>query len=230
MSAAHERVHVISATRRDKDAFWQASALGLSLRRFAGDPRLLPWVAYENRRGLPEIYNEVIDRADVAGILVFVHDDVWLDDLFFAERLLDGCSAYDVVGVAGNRRRVAGQPGWAFTNMTLQWDEPRHLSGMIAHGQQAFGRVTRYGAVPAECELLDGVLLAARAATLRAHDCRFDPRFRFHFYDLDFCRTARAAGLRLGTWPIGMTHQSGGAFGTETWLEGLRDYRAKWGD
>ncbi len=230
MSDAGGRIHLVSATRRDKDDFWQGSALGLSLRRFAGDARLVPWIAYENRRGLPEIYNEVIGRSEADGLLVFIHDDVWIDDLFFAERLLAGCQVYDVVGVAGNRRRAAGQPGWAFPDMTLQWDDPANLSGMIGHGQQPFGRVTRYGPVPAECELLDGVLLAARARALRENGCRFDPRFRFHFYDIDFCRTARAAGLRLGTWPIGMTHQSGGAFGTETWLEGLRTYRVKWQD
>ena len=230
MSDAQDRIHLVSATRRDKDAFWSESALGLSLRRFAGDDRLVPWIAYANRRGLPEVYNEVIDHPGAQGLLVFVHDDVWLDDLFFAQRLIDGCQAWDVMGVAGNRRRLTGQPGWAFTNMTLQWDDSRHLSGMIGHGQQPFGRVTRYGELPAECELLDGVLLAARAAALRDSGCRFDPRFRFHFYDLDFCRSARASGLRLGTWPIGMTHQSGGAFGSETWLEGLRTYRAKWQD
>ncbi|MEZ5659367.1 MAG: glycosyltransferase [Burkholderiaceae bacterium] len=230
MSSADSRIHLVSATRRDKDGFWGESALGLSLRRLAGDARLVPWVAYENGRGLPEIYNELIANPAADGLLVFIHDDVWIDDLFFAERLLAGCQTYDVVGVAGNRRRVPRQPGWAFVNMTFTWDSNEHLSGLVGHGQQAFGKVTRYGDSPAECELLDGVLLAARAETLRAHDCRFDPRFRFHFYDIDFCRTARAAGLRLGTWPIGLTHQSGGAFGTEAWMEGLRSYRAKWRD
>ncbi|MEZ5653312.1 MAG: glycosyltransferase [Burkholderiaceae bacterium] len=224
------RVHLVSATRRDKDAFWAETALGMSLRRLAGDPRLVPWIAYDNGRGLPEIYNELIANAAVDGLLVFIHDDVWIDDLLFAERVIAGCDAYDVIGVAGNRRRLRGQPGWAFTNMTFTWDAPEHLSGMVGHGQQAFGKVTRYGPTPAACELLDGVMLAGRASTLRSHDCRFDARFRFHFYDIDFCRTVRAAGLRLGTWPIGLTHQSGGAFGTEPWLEGLRTYRAKWGD
>ena len=57
---------------------------------------------------------------------------------------------------------------------------------------------------------------------------RFDERFDFHFYDLDFCRTARQAGLSIGTWPIAMTHQSKGAFGSDGWIDGLARYRAKW--
>jgi GT2 family glycosyltransferase len=84
--------------------------------------------------------------------------------------------------------------------------------------------------VPADCELLDGVFLAARKSALTAKGVLFDPRFDFHFYDMDFCRSARQRGLRLGTWPIGLTHQSGGAFGTEKWNDKYQAYLKKWGD
>jgi len=30
----------------------------------------------------------------------------------------------------------------------------------------------------------------------------FDPRFQFHFYDLDFCRQAEQRGLKMGTWAL----------------------------
>jgi GT2 family glycosyltransferase len=45
---------------------------------------------------------------------------------------------------------------------------------------------------------------------------------------MDFCRTARLAGLRLGTWPICLTHQSGGAFGSGRWNAQYRLYQRKW--
>ncbi|NTV99117.1 MAG: hypothetical protein HGA70_08135, partial [Chlorobiaceae bacterium] len=93
-----------------------------------------------------------------------------------------------------------------------------------------FGLVSNYGAVPAECELLDGVLLAAKKSVLTASGCLFDEGFDFHFYDMDFCRTARAKSLKLGTWPVSLTHQSGGNFGTEKWLESYRNYLDKWGE
>ncbi len=222
------KLHVVSATRRSRDAFWREAALGLSLRRFAADDRLVPWIAYENTLGLPEIYNQVIGAPQACGAVIFVHDDVWLDDVLFAQRILDGLLQFDVIGVAGNRRRVAGQPGWAFVDTRFRWDELSNLSGRVAHGAHSFGRMTDYGPIAQSCELLDGVLLAARLETLARHDCRFDPRFRFHFYDLDFCRTARLRELRLGTWPIGITHQSGGAFGTASWWQGYSDYIGKW--
>ncbi len=227
---AEMKLHVVSATRSDRQAFWHEGALGVSLRRFADDARIVPWIAYGNTLGLPEIYNQVIASGSAGGAVVFVHDDVWLDDLFFVQRVLEGLERYDVLGLAGNRRRSPGQPGWAFVDAGFRWDDRAYLSGRVAHGAAAMGRPGDFGPVPAECELLDGVLLAARIDTLLRHDCRFDARFRFHFYDLDFCRTARARQLRLGTWPIGVTHQSGGAFGTDAWWQGYRDYLAKWRD
>jgi GT2 family glycosyltransferase len=187
-------------------------------------------VAFENTRGLPEIYNARIDAADAQDLLVFVHDDVWIDDYFLAERVIEGLQAYDVIGVAGNRRRLPGQPAWAFVDAKFTWDEKVQLSGAVAHGRNPFGAISFFGPAPADCELLDGVLLAARRSKLTAAGLRFDPRFEFHFYDMDFCRSARAKGLRLGTWPICITHQSGGAFGSEAWREKFDKYLAKWND
>lgn len=223
-------IEVVSATRLSEEKFWNESALGISLRRLRYDGRLVAHVAFENRRGLPEIYNARISAESNAEILVFVHDDVWIDDYFLADRVIDGLRTYDVIGVAGNRRRVQHQPVWAFLNSKPTWDDDINLTGIIAHGESPRGKISFFGAVPADCELLDGVFLAAKKETLRANGVLFDPRFDFHFYDMDFCRSARQRGVRLGTWPICLTHQSSGAFGTEHWNEKYRAYIEKWGD
>jgi len=162
---------------------------------------------------------------------VFVHDDVWIDDYFLADRVIEGLKSYDVIGVAGNRRRVQNQPAWAFKTLIdgkFTWDDRPNLSGSIAHGAHPFGAISFFGSVPAECELLDGVFLAAKKSTLTDKSTLFDPNFDFHFYDMDFCRSARKNGLRLGTWPICLTHQSGGAFNSPSWREKLLMYRNKW--
>lgn len=224
-------IEIVSATRLSQQEFVEKSALGLSLRRLQGDKRLRATVAFANSRGLPEVYNSRIQAADGREVLVFMHDDVWIDDYFLPERVLEGLAAFDVIGVAGNRRRVAGQTAWAFIDEQRTWDARVNLSGRVAHGKGPFGKVASYGdVVPAECELLDGVFLAARRARLLEKGVLFDPRFDFHFYDMDFCRTARKQGLRLGTWPVCLTHQSGGDFTTEAWKEKYRLYREKWPD
>jgi GT2 family glycosyltransferase len=222
-------IDVVCATRLTAEEFWGRAALGLSLRRLAHDDRLRPRVYVENRRGLPLLYNERIAAPDAAPVLLFIHDDVWLDDCFLFEHLMAGLDAFDVIGVAGNRRRAPMQPSWAFPTTEFKWDDRANLSGVVSHGQGPFGVLSVFGPVPVECELLDGVMLAARRDVLRERQVGFDERFEFHFYDMDFCRTARAAGLRLATWPIAITHQSEGGFGSNGWLENYKKYVAKWG-
>lgn len=223
-------IDVISATRLTENEFWERSPLGLSLRRLAYDQRLSAHVAFENRRGLPDIYNAGILRNSGNDMVVFVHDDVWIDDYFFSDRIIEALRTYDVIGVAGNRRRVEHQPAWAFVDLEFTWDERANLSGAVAHGSSPFGTVSYFGVTPTDCELLDGVLLAAKKSSLSSKKVFFDTRFSFHFYDMDFCRSAKMRSLRLGTWPICLTHQSGGAFGSPRWHDSYCQYIEKWED
>jgi len=221
-------IEIVSATRLPEREFWSNTALGHSLRRLEDDVRLVAHIAFENQRGLPDVFNARINSPQGHDILVFVHDDVWIDDYFLADRVISGLNEFDVIGIAGNRRRVPNQPAWAFVDDKFTWDAKTNLSGSVAHGSHPFGGVSVFGPVPAECELLDGVFLAAKKPKLNAAGVQFDPCFDFHFYDMDFCRSARKEDLRLGTWPICLTHQSGGAFGSAQWHAKHHLYKEKW--
>lgn len=224
-------IEIISATRMSETEFWSKAPLGVSLRRLSRDTRLVPQVTFENQRGLPDVINARINATDGHDIFVFVHDDVWIDDFYLCDRVVNGLKIFDVIGVAGNRRRVDRQPAWALIDMRdnkFAWDANNNLSGSVAHGSHPFGSVSFFGVTPAECELLDGVFLATQKSRLKASDVQFDPRFDFHFYDMDFCRSARSKGLRLGTWPICITHQSSGSFASASWQEKYRCYLEKW--
>ncbi|MES2013541.1 MAG: tetratricopeptide repeat protein, partial [Pseudomonadota bacterium] len=213
-SSAKPSIVVISATRLSKEDFWKQSALGLSLQRYVEqDISFSVRIAYENTRGLPEIFNDCINQVEDSAILVFVHDDVWINEVDFTKLVILGLECFDVIGVAGNRRRVPQQPNWIFSRLQggrLFKDDRAHLSGFIAHGEAAPGTDSYFGYMPVECELLDGVFLAVKKSSLVQNNLRFDPQFDFHFYDMDFCRSVREAGLRLGTWPIKLIHQSKG--------------------
>ena len=224
------KIEVISATRHSEENFWSKSALGISLKRLARGNTIVPRITFNNQEGLSRVYNNGIAAAENRSALVFIHDDVWIDDYFFSQRVADGLHHYQVIGVAGNRRRVSQQPAWAFINRHFAWDDKANLTGAVAHGKYPFGPISFFGAVPGECELLDGVLLAARKSVLVAANCFFDPQFDFHCYDMDFCRTAKKNKLTLGTWPICLTHQSGGAFGSEQWNKNYSNYIGKWGE
>ena len=225
-----KRILIIAATTRDRRGFERHTRLGRSLARLSSDPLVESAVAYLNSEGLPAVFNRQICEKNKDYILAFAHDDARLEDGDLAARLNEAVTAFHIVGVAGNKRRSPLQPGWAFPDDSLAWDDPANLSGAVGHFLAAGKRVSRYGPAPQECTLLDGVFLAASASTLLKSGVKFDERFKFHFYDLDFCRSAELAGLSLGTWPIALTHQSGGSFGSPEWKGQLRLYRDKWGE
>jgi hypothetical protein len=225
------RMRVVCATRKDREEFFSATPLGrsLSLNRPPGvEVRLFP----RNSEGLPSLYNTAIAESiqdDV--IFLFVHDDIYLCDFHWASRLASGLSSFDVLGLAGNRRRVAGQPGWLFLDEKLTRDSRDNLSGVIGHGSGFPPEsVDAFGPAGQSVKLLDGVLLAVTSATLRAKSLRFDERFDFHFYDLDFCRQAEQAGLRMGTWPVSVIHESKGNFASDGWRRGYEQYLEKWSE
>jgi hypothetical protein len=225
------RIRVVCATRADREGFHSQTPLGRSLslyRPASVDVRLFP----KNTQGLPSIYNTAIAEAEHERVLLlFVHDDVHLCDFHWADRLREGLEAFDVVGLAGNRRRVARQPGWGLIDEALNEDRRENLSGIVGHGRGfPADIVSAWGPSSQSVKLLDGVFLAASSETLRDKSLRFDERFAFHFYDLDFCRQAERAGLRMGTWPISVVHESTGDFASEGWRRGYETYLEKWRD
>ena len=221
-------IEFVAATRLSPAEF-SVSPLGLSLARVEKDVRIKPRITFNNREGLPEIYNRRIDTADPAEILVFLHDDVWIEDFYVSDRLIEALKTFDIAGLAGNRKRAPRQGLWARSQDATRLDPT--LAGAIAHGDGPMGKVGFFGPIVAEVELLDGVFIAARKSSLRRHGVRFDPRFDFHFYDLDFCRTARSKGLHIGTFPLALTHRSAGeGFHGAAWEANRDRYFAKWGD
>jgi GT2 family glycosyltransferase len=220
-------LQIVSATRASAEGVLK-TPLGLSLHRMKDDPRIDAEFTVDNKEGLSSVYNKAINEDNGEKILVFMHDDVWLDDYHFAENIEEGLKNFDVIGLAGNADPKPLAPSWAFKNEKFEWDDRRNLSGAVAHGEAPFGPISWFGPSRRQVRLLDGLLLAARCSTLLRAGVRFDERFTFHFYDLDFCNTARAAGLRLGTWPVAVTHVSGGAFGGPSWQDGWKKYIEKW--
>lgn len=230
--AALKPIRLVCGTRSSSEQFWTETALGRTLKPYANQPDIQLQLFASNSRGLSTIYNEAIEQAkhDPA-ILVFIHDDIWLSDFFWNLRVRRSLTQFDVVGLAGNLRRLPKQPSWIFATPDLRWDERRYLSGTVGHGKGfPCHDVSNFGPVAQECKLLDGLLLIADSETLVSRDVRFDEQFKFHFYDMDFCRQAELKGLRMGTWPLSVVHESGGAFGSPGWREGYERYLGKYGE
>lgn len=219
----------VSATRHNEKDFWNKSLLGRSLSPRLNATTVKCRITFTNTRGLSEVYNEAIRSVD-ADILVFIHDDVWLEDPKVMKKIRESLRFNDIVGVAGNVRRRKNQTSWIFLedkDGRSNLDHP-YLSGSIKHGEPGKSTLSYYGPTPARCQLMDGVFLAANRNNLRQSGVEFDPQFKFHFYDIDFCRSAAEAGLTLSTWPIDLIHISAGAFTSPMWLETKISYLLKW--
>ncbi|PUE35636.1 glycosyltransferase [Limnohabitans sp. Jir72] len=216
----------VCATRLSVDDFWLKAPLGQSLTRLQGQGVAFALeLAAQNASPLATLYNKAIAHRAPEQILVFIHDDVRLDDLFIADRLVEGLAVFDVIGVAGNRRLKPRQGAWAFAEKMGQWDHAHNLLGGINHElpDRANG-FSRYGPTRTAARVLDGVFLAARAGTLRLHKVQFAPELAFHLYDMEFCQRAHRAGLRMGVWPIAMTHFSGGQYDSDNWKQAYKTY------
>jgi GT2 family glycosyltransferase len=248
------RVHlpltVVSATRQSERDFWRYTLLGKSLRAIPVDLRPELALRFDNVGarcvGLPELYNRAIERSERGRALLFVHDDVYLHDAFVGARVSEALEHADVVGLAGSRGVPPDAVSWAlhFTpELSYRgWHQGPEVrwSGAVSHATEPVGLVGSggpalaprfcYGRLQAEVDLLDGLFLAAQADTLRDAQVRFDERFRFHLYDVDFCRSARAAGLVLCTYPILVSHASTGGYDSPAWAAAARLYRQKWAE
>jgi GT2 family glycosyltransferase len=230
------KLKVVSATQVTENLFWDATYLGRSLKRIPEALRPATLIAYGNTgprvNGLSKLFNAALDKTDADTNLLFVHDDVYINDWFLTQRLAEAFERYDVVGLAGSSNPDLSQPSWGLRfdqNLNATgWQPGVQRSGAVNHFDYACPNVSIYGPTPMDCTLLDGVFLGVKTSLLAERGVRFDPRFSFHCYDIDFCRSAAARGLRIGTWPISVTHDSGGAYGSDAFKRAARAYLDKW--
>ncbi|ADE10851.1 glycosyltransferase [Sideroxydans lithotrophicus] len=223
------KIRIVVATRESREDFLFKTALGKSLALY-NYPQIEIALFDQNKLGLPAVYNMAIEAAKQdPAILVFVHDDVHLCGFNWPAEIVEGLDHFQLIGLAGNRRRVTYQPAWCFVDAKFTWDTQENLSGMVGHGT-GFppANIKQFGPPGREVKLLDGLFMACDSRTLLKHGLKFDERFDFHFYDMDFCREAEKLGIKMGTWSISTIHESLGNFGSEAWLAGYLKYLEKW--
>lgn len=181
----------------------------------------------DNRKGLPVCYNQVLDAgATKDEIVIFIHDDVSLSDVFVSEKLNDAITrhSYSIIGLAGAAEfRV--DP--SLDPLTWINAPPEQRSGAVEHAlPDGSVLMSMYGPTPRRCVVLDGLFLAVDTAKIG--DLRFDQQFEFHFYDLDFCLRAHQQGIALGTSNIHVTHRSTGDFASDIFKAAQERFRSKW--
>lgn len=233
MALSSAVTYLVSASRERAPYFSRATLLGRSLQQFPSALRPKMFLRAENdgpsAEGLAAFYNRAIEELPAEGFVVFLHDDIYLHDWFLQERLREAFEQFDLVGLVGCINPADDQPS-ATHSLDAQLQPCRAdagKAGVINHFDPQRLAPDVYGPTPHSCGLLDGCFLACRLEILQRTGLRFDPRFSFHCYDADFCRTATDLGLRVGTWPIACTHGSPGSFDV-AWRQAALSFRQKW--
>lgn len=220
-------IHIICATPLSADDFWQTAPLANFLGKIdvEEDSRISYVIYYNNIIGLAKIYNKEITKKNKDKIVVFVHDDVDIQDFYLVEKLNTAIVDFDVIGLAGGKNINLKSPAlWHIMTERSTW------SGAVGHifADKSIA-VSSFGPAPRRCLLIDGLFIAINTEKVLETGVKFDPQYDFHFYDLDFALSANAAKLKIGTAPIWVIHAGlGDSYKSEEWKTKETSFLEKW--
>ncbi len=168
-----------------------------------------------NNTGLPKTYNKYLtkDVLKYHDILLFIHDDVYIDDPRLFEKLYNGAKYYDIIGLAGCLNpeitipslwhRMANNKDWrgyVFHRLSNKEPDKNELPDLI--------RCDSFGPTPSRVSIMDGLFMAVVVQKALDANWIFNESFDFHHYDIASCLDACERGLTLGVMPIHVIHDS----------------------
>lgn len=190
-------------------------------------------IVKDNRAGLPEVYNRYLNEKNKDKIILFVHDDLEIHDLFLVEKLNE--SPWDITGLAGSAQfQIQDKNLWHICG-------PREsFSGSVTHplAMQEGNQIkvdpsrrlsTLFGPWPQRCLVLDGLFLAVNVERALETEWLFDERHKFHHYDISSCLLANEKKLKMGTYPIFVVHHGlGNSYMTPDWEASNEEFKKNW--
>jgi GT2 family glycosyltransferase len=176
-----------------------------------------------NTRGLATCYNEILkDPKNLNKTVLFVHDDVELNDAFLYDKLI--YSPYSITGLAGAKtfNKKGDKLAWHLS-------APREdYVGEVMHCNKE-GRcwTTVFGPTHSRALTIDGLFISCRVKDLVEKELYFDEAFDFHFYDIAFCLRANEKKVTCGVRPIHVIHHGlGDSMLTPQWEEANVKFKA----
>lgn len=173
-------------------------------------------IVTSNTDSISSVYNRFLTSQYKDCIVVFVHDDVEIGDLWFKERIYEGMKSAGILGVAGSygNLRIQNPVLWHLIS-----DEDK-LLGEVAHYSPgadpedplALRATSKFGRTTGNAAIIDGVFIAVDVEFILEKDLKFDENnpAKFHFYDLNFSFDAVNRNIGIKVVPIRITHKSAG--------------------
>jgi hypothetical protein len=211
--------HFVVATSNNKEDFEKNSPICLFLDKTNNSSKCT--VFYENKIGLPKLYNSFLKEQYSDKKIIFLHDDVLIEDLFLEEKLDIAFEKYDVVGLAGTKKcDLKKPPAWH-----LMADR-QDFVGEVAHSKDKTYWTTVFGPTDSRTLIIDGLFIAVSVKKLLETNTRFDENFDFHHYDITFCLNANKNKVKIGVYPIKVTHFGlGDSMNTQEWLNSAQKFQ-----
>lgn len=207
---------IATCTKAKTDTEFEQRPIFQSLKKqYESNPNVPFYIVKDNQKGLSECYNQILtDPANEDKTVLFVHDDVVLEDLFLYEKLTQ--SPYSITGIAGAKtfNKRADKLAWHLAS-----DRSSHV-GEVAHRKGDKTWTTVFGPTKSRALVLDGLFIACKVKDLKEKGLIFDQEFDFHFYDIAFCLRANDKKLTCGVLPIKAVHYGlGDSMLTTEWEE-----------
>jgi hypothetical protein len=222
MSNSLNNYHFVIPTSKSENEFREKSQIGFFIDKMNTVKGINYTVIFENKKGLPKVYNQLINEEKHKNEkLIFVHDDVIIDDLFWEEKLDIAFEKFDIVGLAGSKKcDLSRPPAWH-----LMSDRQDYV-GEVAHSKDKVSWTTCFGSTNSRALVLDGLFLAVNVSRLLETKTEFDERFKFHHYDITFCLRANENKLKMGVAPIKVTHFGlGDSMNTPEWYQSAEKFK-----
>lgn len=202
MSKTSNNYHFVVATQKSGDEFREKSQMAFFLDKMITIKHTSYNIIFDNKEGLPKIYNEFLTEEYKDKKIIFVHDDVIIDDLFWEEKLTIAFEKYDIVGLAGSKKCNLSSHTPAWHLMCNRED----MVGEVAHSKDKKSWTTVFGPTDSRALILDGLFIAVNVKRLLETNTKFDENFTFHHYDISFCLRANQNKLKMGVCPVKVTH------------------------
>jgi len=169
------------------------------------------FIKTNNTEGLSKSYNKFLysKEAEKYDYVIFVHDDVFIDDGKLDFKLTNAFKQYDIVGLAGCVNPTVQKP--ALWHLMAGGFQSGNLRGIVGHYDKNDSfYFTNFGPTPSRVVILDGLFLAVNLKKVKEVFWKFNEDYDFHHYDIASCIDANNKKLKLGVCPVYVIHKSPG--------------------
>lgn len=170
--------------------------------------------------GICKAYNlirEEFNREKDAEILVLMHDDMYILDDQWVEKLRLHFKITPSSGIAG----IAG----AKEIRSLEWWTSPQTFGQL-HESRGF---LSLGERRSEVDAIDGCFMALTASATRTTSFDEETFFHFHGYDIDYCLSAKSNNIKTHVLPLEAFHATKGGYGdVEAFKTANYNFIQKW--